>query len=330
MSRALPSFAAAPAILFVTATRIGDAVLSTGLIHHLVRTYPGCRLTIAAGPVAAPLFRGVPGLVDLIPVQKRRYAGHWLALYRRIALRRWDLVVDLRGSALAWLLLAGTRRTAGKGEPDEHKLVQLSRLFGLAHPPAPHLWTLPSHDAAALRLIPPGPPVLAIGPTANWPGKVWRAERFAELIARLTGPGGPFLGARVAVFAAPHERALAEPVLQSIAPDRRIDMTGEADLLTIAAALRRATLFIGNDTGLMHMSAAVQTPTLGLFGPSPAAIYGPWGPHSAIAQTALSYRQLVDAPDFDHRRTGTLMDSLSVDTVEAAALSLVSRLNVAA
>jgi ADP-heptose:LPS heptosyltransferase len=109
MSRALPSLAAAPAILFVTATRIGDAVLSTGLIHHLIRTYPGCRLTIAAGPVAAPLFRGVPGLVDLIPVNKRRFAGHWMVLYRKIAVRRWDLVVDLRGSALAWLLLAATR-----------------------------------------------------------------------------------------------------------------------------------------------------------------------------------------------------------------------------
>ena len=49
-------------ILFVTATRIGDAVLSTGLLSHLLDRYPMARLTIAAGPVAAPLFAAVPRL----------------------------------------------------------------------------------------------------------------------------------------------------------------------------------------------------------------------------------------------------------------------------
>ena len=48
-------------ILFVTATRIGDAVLSTGLLHYLIERYPSARLTIAAGPIAAPLFEAVPG-----------------------------------------------------------------------------------------------------------------------------------------------------------------------------------------------------------------------------------------------------------------------------
>src|SRR6185312_15372160 len=97
-------------ILFVTATRIGDAVLSTGLLSHLIEQFPGARLTIAAGPVAAPLFEAVPGLERLLIVRKQRASLHWLALYRHVARRRWDLVVDLRGSALAWMLRAGDRR----------------------------------------------------------------------------------------------------------------------------------------------------------------------------------------------------------------------------
>src|SRR5690348_11880497 len=96
-------------ILFITATRIGDAVLSTGLLGHLLERHPGALLTIAAGAPAAPLFAAVPGLESLLVVAKRPLALHWLALYRHVAGRRWDLVVDLRGSALAYLLRANER-----------------------------------------------------------------------------------------------------------------------------------------------------------------------------------------------------------------------------
>jgi heptosyltransferase III len=91
-------------ILFVTATRIGDAVLSTGLLSHLIERYRAPRLTIAAGPVAAPLFEFVPGLEQLVVMRKQRWSSHWLPFYSAVATRRWDMVVDLRGSALAWLL----------------------------------------------------------------------------------------------------------------------------------------------------------------------------------------------------------------------------------
>src|SRR5437762_585915 len=164
-------------ILFVTATRIGDAVLSTGLLSHLIGRFPDAGLTIAVGPAAAPLFEAVPGLQRLIVLQKRRWALHWLPLYARTIGRRWDLVVDLRGSALAWLLWAGERRVMAKGDPHEHRVRQLARLFGLDPPPGPMIWTAPSHDRAAEALVPPGGPVLAIGPAANWRGKEWRAER---------------------------------------------------------------------------------------------------------------------------------------------------------
>ena len=123
-------------ILFVTATRIGDAVLSTGLLSHLIERYPGARLTIAAGPVAAPLFEAVPGLERLLVVSKERWRLHWLRLYGAVAARRWDLVVDLRGSALAWLLRAGERRVMAKGAAGEHRVRQLAHLFALDPPPA--------------------------------------------------------------------------------------------------------------------------------------------------------------------------------------------------
>jgi heptosyltransferase-3 len=309
-------------ILFITATRIGDAVLSTGLLGHLLERHPGALITIAAGTPAAPLFAAVPGLERLLVVAKRPLALHWFELYREVAARRWDLVVDLRGSALAYLLRAEERRVMGKGDPREHRVRQLARLFALDPPPAPRLWLARQHEQAAALLVPPGGPVLAIGPAANWRGKQWRPERFAEMAQRLTGADGPLPGARVAVMAAAHERAQAAPLLAALPPARRLDLVGRTDLLTAAAALRRAALFIGNDTGIMHVAAAMGTPTLGLFGPSRPEHYAPWGPHAAVVTTSVSYAELVGGPGYDHRRTDTLMDSLDVGTAEAAARRL--------
>ena len=308
-------------ILFVTATRIGDAVLSTGLLAHLIKRHPEARLTIAAGPAAGPLFEAVPGLERLAVMEKRRWSSHWLPFYAAVAPRRWDLVVDLRGSALAWLLRAGERKVMAKGDGGEHRVRQLGRLFDLDPPPSPRLWTAPHHERAANLLIPPGAQVLAIGPAANWRGKQWRAERFAKLALRLTAANGPLPGTRVVVLAAHHERAQAEPLLRAIPHDRRIDLVGRVDLLTAAAVLRRCALFIGNDTGLMHIAAAAGAPTLGLFGPSPVGQYAPWGRYTAVVRSEEP-PEIMFGPGFDHRTTDTLMDGLSVEAAEAAARRL--------
>jgi ADP-heptose:LPS heptosyltransferase len=312
-------------ILFITATRIGDAVLSTGLLSLLHERYPEARATIAAGPAAAPLFAAFPALDRVIVVEKRRYGQHWPLLYGAVAGTLWDLVVDLRGSALPWLLLARTRRSMVKGRPAEHRVEQLARVLDADPPPSPRLWTGPAHERAAAALAPPGGPILAIGPAANWRGKQWRGERFAELALRLTAPGGVLPGARVAVLAAAHERAQAEPLLRAVLPERLIDLVGRADLLTASAVLRRSVLFVGNDTGLMHIAAASGSPTVGLFGPTPAAHYAPWGTRNAVAQTAIPSLQLY-GPGFDHRTTDTMMDSLSVEAAEAAVAGLWRRI----
>jgi len=154
-------------ILFVTATRIGDAVLSTGLLSYLVDSHPDARLTVAAGPLAAPLFAAVPGLERVLVLRKRRWGLHWLALYAQTIRRRWDLVVDLRGSIVAWGLRTDERRVMAKGDPGEHRVRQLGRLFALDPPPDPVIWTTPAAEHSAAALLPPGPPVLAIGPAAN-------------------------------------------------------------------------------------------------------------------------------------------------------------------
>jgi len=290
-------------ILFVTSNRIGDAVLSTGLLDHLIRTYPASRITVACGTVATGLFAHMPNLDRLIPLEKRPRGLHWPPLWAATVTTRWDLVVDIRGSALAWLVPA--RRRAVTRRRTGHKTAQLGAVLGLDPPPLPVVWTSPEEREKAARLLPAGSPVVALAPSANWDGKVWPPERFVSFYRRLLA--GPMPGARAAVFAGPgeHERRLAEPVLAAL-PDA-IDLCGRLNLSEAAACLARCSLFIGNDSGLMHIAAAAGTPTLGLFGPTSAEEYAPAGRRTAVAVA--------------HGRS---MGDLSVEEALAAADSLIA------
>jgi ADP-heptose:LPS heptosyltransferase len=71
----------------------------------------------------------------------------------------------------------------------------------------------------------------------------------------------------------------------------------------------------------MHLASAAGIPTLGLFGPSRAENYAPWGENGAVVRTAIAYDDLF-APGYDHRNTDSLMDSLTLDAVVEAAQSL--------
>lgn len=315
-------------ILFITANRLGDAILSTGLIQETLRLRPDARFTIVCGPAAAGIFAALPGLDRIIVMEKKPWAGHWWELWKQVALTRWSLIVDLRGSIIGQFLLARRRRVFHGSGRNHHKVIALSNLLRFKQPAAPHVWTGDSHVQAARGLWPEdGRPVLGLGPTANWGGKIWPGARFAELAQRLTAAGGILPEARIVVFGGPGETALAAPTLDAlrqcgIGEDRIVDLVGRCDLLTLAAAMRRCSLYIGNDSGLMHLAAATGIPVLGLFGPSRAEIYGPWGEKTASVRTELSYDEIVRLPDYDHRRHDSQMLTLSVDKAQRAAEQL--------
>ncbi|MCB4821903.1 glycosyltransferase family 9 protein [Roseicella aerolata] len=271
-------------ILFISSTRIGDAVLSTGLLDHLIRTYPQAKVVVACGPVAEGVFARMPNRAWTIVLAKRRFRAHWIALWRQVAGQRWDIVVDLRGSAFAWLVRARKRYVMRGGRQPGHRLAHLGALLGLDPPPLPVAWFGPADRARAAALLPGEGAWIALGPTANWDRKVWPAERFVALHQALTAPGAPLAGARAVILGGPgaQERPMAAPVLAALG-DRAVDLVGGLALPEVAAVLARCALFVGNDSGLMHLSAATGTPTLGLFGPSRVEEYAPAGRRTATA-----------------------------------------------
>jgi lipopolysaccharide export system permease protein len=310
-------------ILFITSNRLGDAVLSTGLLATLVEQAPLARFTIACGPYAAGLFRAVPRLDRVYMLEKKRWNRHWLGLWLAAIGTRWDLVVDLRDSIVA-RLLRGERRVGRVKVPGAHKVIENAAAFGMKNPPAPHIWLDRKAQKEAGELLPAVRPLLALGPAANWPCKQWPIERFATLAQRLTGETGPLAGASVLVIADHHERPQLMTLLHALPPERKIEILGR-DLLTVAACLKECRLFIGNDSGLMHLAAAVGISTLGLFGPGYEEIYGPWGPKSAFVRTDESREELLARLPNLAARAPNLMTGLSVSKVFDAAQELLAR-----
>jgi ADP-heptose:LPS heptosyltransferase len=293
-------------ILFITSSRIGDAVISCGILEHLRQTHPHARITVACGAVAEGVFSRLPGLEQLIVFEKERFDLHWLRLWTRLVPHVWNIVVDVRGSAMALLLVAKKRHMLRGGRRPGRRYQQLATGMGFAPPPLPVTWIAPEDAAKAESLLPDGP-IIGLGPTANWSGKVWPADNFIALFKALAT--GPLANARAAIFAGPGdtERAMAAPVFTAL-PDA-IDLVGTLTLPEVAACLRRCTLFIGNDSGLMHLAAASGTPTLGLFGRSRADEYAPAGLHTAVA---VAPGPAGEAP----------MEGLTVEAALAAAKTL--------
>lgn len=292
-------------ILFVSANRLGDAVITCGILDHLIKTHPTARFTIACGPAAAGVYSRMPQLERIIAFDKHKNDSHWPKLWRSVAFTRWDLVVDVRGSALAYLVPAKCRIVRRKRPGRMYE--QHAAMLGIDPAPLPVAWTAQADRDRARALLPVDRPVIGFGVTANWAPKVWPAERFGALFERLSTDVLP--GAVPAVFAGPGlaEREMAAPALACL--PGAIDLRGALTIPEAAAVIGRCALYVGNDSGLMHLAAATGTSTVGLCGTTRdrAAEMAPAGPRAIWAEADQAS-----------------MAALTVDTVEAACRALLT------
>jgi len=261
--------------LFILPTLLGDSILTTGAIDK----YKHEPSTLVVTPLSAPLFSDLPHLERLIILEKKPWKKHWLEMWQETRKQSWNRVIDFRGSALAFLLKAEKRYIWTHTTDSVHKVYQVSRCLKEKNTLAPTLW----FSEERLARIKPKRPVFSVAPIPGWKGKQWPIENFVTLLKTFCKN---YPEAQVAVFCSPGERHLVDPLLKSLPKDQCINTIG-GNLLDSAALIRSSRLFIGNDSGLMHLSAAARTPTIALFGPSNEEIYGPWSdkkpsPHRTV------------------------------------------------
>ncbi len=309
-------------ILCVLPSWIGDAVMVSGALAALTDRHPEARLTLAVGPAAAGLFADWPRVDEIIILKKRPYAGHWFGLWAKTVARRWDVVMDVRGSGLAYGLWAGTRYVYRRQDrfQDLHKTWETGSLLGLDQPLLPKVSISEARREHAARLTAGEGPILAVAPMANWVGKTWPLDHYITLVKRLLRL--PELeGARLMTVGGPADQGVCDSLQQAVLPEQRLQLAGQVDLLTSTACLAHARLYVGNDSGPTHLAAMAGAPTLALYGPTNDKRYGPPQAQARIVRTKRDYEwyQAQGA----HLGDDTLwMLDLDVATVERAALSL--------
>ena len=265
--------------LFITLSNIGDAVMTLPALEAYHAAFRRDRIDIVADARSSILFSQVPYRGDLYLKDKQAGGRGTWQLLRQLRQRRYRSIVDLRSVVLPWLLRK--RRFATKlgikpgGEHAVHEHLAVVEALLEKRLPVPLAPVAVGDDtrAQAAELVTPlgSERLLALAPGANWQAKIWPVARYAELLETLADQfdavvalGGPDDRAAVAQLA---ERS-ALPVL---------DLAGRIDLLTTAAVLTHAAYFVGNDSGVGHIAAAMGRPTMTVFGPGQPERYRPWG-----------------------------------------------------
>jgi heptosyltransferase I len=350
-------------ILLLRLRLIGDVVFTTPLIAALRRAYPAARITYLVEDAAAPIVTGNPHLDEVIIAPRRRGIGRLIddvRLARRLRRERFDLVLDLHGgprsSWLAWASgaperigydLPGrrwmyTRIAARARELRPRHSVQnqwdlLEAIPGWTEGPADRARDrieIPTDADAERRMrdrlsragLKDGDELVVMHVSAGNPFRRWPEAFFAETAAALAR-GGP--RRRLVFSSGPSDRAAAARIAaetrRQLGHDaHRIIELGEFDLQELRALIGQSRLFVGGDTGPLHMAAATDTPVVGIYGPTLSARSAPWRPASvptlSVEQADLPCRpcdQRACAPG-DFRCLTRLMPAAVIDAAESA------------
>lgn len=284
---------------------LGDAVLTLPAVEALRRLWPEAAFGVVAPEGLAPLWRMQPAVESLEASGSAR-GGVRLAEDLRLAGRlrrgRWDVAVIFPNSFRSALVpaLAGVKRRVGfstdgrrwlltdpvtkteavKAQHQVEHYMALVRALGYEGPAPPVKLALSPEvlrwaEEAAKGLQAPGRsrPVVGIHPGATYgPAKRWFPERFAAVAEGAARD----LDALVLVFGAAGEAPWAAEAASSRA-DQVFDMTGRTDVSALAAMLAMCDVLVCNDSGPMHLAAAIGTPVVAVFGSSQPSQTGPAG-----------------------------------------------------
>ncbi len=323
-------------ILVIRAGAIGDLILTLPALEALRKRFPGAHLKVMGHPHSLELIAGQRE-IDAVSSINRREAAHLYIPNVPIpdALKRtfgvFDLIVayvaETEGTLIGNLRRAGAKRVISwppfpsRCTHEVDHLLEALRPLGIASSKnVPELVPTPLDRAFAGRFwsthnLRPSQTVLALHPGSGSPSKCWPPERFA----RIADWAIESLSAAVLLIAGPADEEAKDQTLSRMkgTPVLATNLT----LPRLAALLERCTAFLGNDSGITHLAAAVGTPTVGLFGPTDPRIWGPRGGHGAI----LHHETLCSPCDDLHRkrcRHRICMERIAISEVKELLLFL--------
>src|SRR5262245_59109553 len=305
---------------------MGDCLLLTAPVRALKEEFPGFRVSVLVESRFAGCFDGNPDFHEVVTVTSKKSAA-------KLLIRPFDVIVNLHGgpTSLAYSCLAIGKRIGAEQfqyrwlynglvpppQPSAHTVeatMSILRWLGLQYGEAPALrYEVHEPEAERMRAAVGKRPYMVIHPGSPLTTKRWEGARFAH-VARLLRA----TGLRVVLTAGPGEESLVAEVARNI-PNTTI-LFGLM-IPELAELIRGSQLYLGNDSGPMHLAAAVGTPTVAVWGSSDSNRWSPWHvPHRVVqnpfeCNPCPGYRCLVaDTP--------LCIESVTVEQVTAAANDL--------
>lgn len=294
-------------ILIRSTNWIGDAVMNTPAVHAIRSHFPSARISLLAKPWVAPVFAHSPDVDEVILYEEEGRSAP-VRIARKLRRRRFDAAFLLQHAFEAALIafLAGIPLRLGYSRdgrgfllthpvpcPPAVRRVHQTAYYlniltavGLGAPDQRLRLTVPpaarrrAREILSVRGVKPDETVMGINPSATYgPAKQWFPDRFAALADRFQER----FGCRVLVFGGPSDRQLGRRIVQ-MARRPVISLAGETTLEEAIALVALCRLFVSNDSGLMHVAAALDVPQVAIFGSTNPVTTGPFSARSRVVR----------------------------------------------
>jgi lipopolysaccharide heptosyltransferase II len=289
-------------ILILKPSSLGDVIQALPVLRLLKLHFPAAEIFWWIDSALAPLVESDPDLTGIVRFERKRWARpqHWPEMFRSVRWLReqnFDLVIDLqclaRSGAFAWLargkfligldeVREGARGFYDLAVPRKNFYTHAIDWYLAVLPPLGvpvhknFIWLPERPEVSAAvnsKLKIKNSKLILLQPGARWKNKRWPVNYFAELVRRLAEK---FPAARFALLGSGEDRSLGE-IISRAAPERTLNLCGATSLPEMIEWIRRCDLMITNDTGPMHVAAALGKPLVALFGPTEPRRTGPYG-----------------------------------------------------
>jgi heptosyltransferase-2 len=321
---------------------VGDAVLSIPAMKAVREHFPEAQITLFVRPWVAGLFTSAPFIDKLWSEEKPSSVSSWTRITRDIRGRGFDLALLFPNSfesalmiflggvpqrigyatdARRWLLTVSIAPNKDPRHQTQYYLDLVKTLSAGTDRPSIEIQATSVERSIARKLlsaegIPSGAPFLVLNPGAAYgSAKRWHEDRFAGAADSLASE----FHLLVVLIGSERERSIAERIRERMKAPTAI-LNGKTTLETLIGLLAESSLMITNDSGPMHIAAALGVPTVAVFGSTDERVTGPYGPRTRIVkyQVECSPCLLRDCP-IDHR----CMNGVTVENVCIAARELI-------
>ena len=332
-----PRFSSAPMprfpqrILIIKPSSLGDVVHALPTVNLIRRRFPDAHISWLINDSLISLLKNCPIINETIVFPRHDWAK-LPRLVRQLRRGRFDLVVDLQGLLRSGLMTWTTRASRRVGLSDAREGARLfynevvkvpcahaverylcaARHLGCGDGPIEFPLGSSDEDKAAVdKLLRQSPltthhSLIAINPSARWPTKLWGDGKFAVLIEKLPRD-------RAVITGSATDAARIAEIVGGLRPGATVlNLTGKTDLSQLAELCRRCAVVISNDSGPMHIAAAVGTPVVAIFGPTDPELTGPDGKQHIVLRAGVKCSPCMK----DHCTHTPRMECMTLVTVE--------------